>query len=177
MRVAVCAPQVPFVRGGAELMAADLVDALRARGHEAELVSVPFKWYPGTRVLDQAFLWRLVDLTAEEVDDWLADKTDTLSTESLSKVLGVLRAAIRRARPALRARAPAARNAPRLPALPRHRRAPGSASGRNRPRRAAPGRSPAGRHRPAAGHIHPERGPLRARRRRTPPTCPARARR
>ena len=47
MRVAVCAPQVPFVRGGAELMADDLVDALRARGHEAELVTMPFKWYPG----------------------------------------------------------------------------------------------------------------------------------
>ena len=53
------APQVPFVRGGAELMADELVDALRARGHEAELVTIPFKWYPGTRVLDQAFLWRL----------------------------------------------------------------------------------------------------------------------
>src|SRR3954469_13592415 len=66
MRVAVCAPQVPFVRGGAELMAEDLVGALRVRGHEAELVTVPFKWYPGSRVLDQAFLWRLVDL--EEAD-------------------------------------------------------------------------------------------------------------
>ena len=66
MRVAVCAPQVPFVRGGAELMADDLVAALRARGHEAELVTMPFKWYPGTRVLDQAFLWRLVDLTESD---------------------------------------------------------------------------------------------------------------
>ena len=47
MRVAVCAPQVPFVRGGAELMADELVAALRARGHEAELVTIPFKWYPG----------------------------------------------------------------------------------------------------------------------------------
>jgi glycosyltransferase involved in cell wall biosynthesis len=43
-----------------------LVDELRERGHDAELVSVPFKWYPGTRVLTQAFLWRMLDL--EEVD-------------------------------------------------------------------------------------------------------------
>src|SRR5262245_17383623 len=43
-----------------------LVEELRARGHEADLVSVPFKWYPGTRVLTQAFLWRLLDL--EESD-------------------------------------------------------------------------------------------------------------
>ncbi len=63
MRIAVCRPQVPFVRGGAEVMADGLVAALRERGHEAETVAIPFKWYPGTRVLDQAFLWRLVDLT------------------------------------------------------------------------------------------------------------------
>jgi glycosyltransferase involved in cell wall biosynthesis len=64
MRIAVCRPQVPFVYGGAELVADQLVDELRLRGHEAELVAVPFTWYPGTRVLDQAFLWRLVDLKA-----------------------------------------------------------------------------------------------------------------
>src|SRR5579862_3846303 len=62
MRIAVCRPQVPFVYGGAELAADELVAELRARGHEAETVTVPFKWYPGTRVLDQAFLWRLLDL-------------------------------------------------------------------------------------------------------------------
>jgi glycosyltransferase involved in cell wall biosynthesis len=55
-------PQVPFARGGTEVMADGLVDALRERGHETELVTMPFKWYPGARVLTQAFLWRLVDL-------------------------------------------------------------------------------------------------------------------
>ena len=63
MRIAVCRPQVPFVRGGAEVMSDGLVEALLERGHEAETIAIPFKWYPGTRVLDQAFLWRLVDLT------------------------------------------------------------------------------------------------------------------
>src|SRR5918912_913358 len=62
MRIAVCSPQVPFAHGGAE----QLVEELNARGHEAALVTVPFKWYPGTRVLSQAFLWRLLDL--EETD-------------------------------------------------------------------------------------------------------------
>jgi glycosyltransferase involved in cell wall biosynthesis len=66
MRIAVCAPQVPFVRGGAEILAERLVEELRAREHEVELVTVPFKWYPGERVLTQAFLWRLLDL--EEAD-------------------------------------------------------------------------------------------------------------
>ena len=66
MRIAVCAPQVPFVRGGAEIFVDTLVEKLRGRGHEAELVTMPFKWYPGERVLTQAFLWRLADL--EEAD-------------------------------------------------------------------------------------------------------------
>ena len=52
--------------GGVEIFTDDLVDELRRRGHDADLVSVPFKWYPGERVLTQAFMWRLLDL--EEAD-------------------------------------------------------------------------------------------------------------
>ena len=63
MRIAVVRPQVPFARGGAEIFSDALVDELRARGHEADSVTVPFKWYPGAKVLTQAFLWRLLDLT------------------------------------------------------------------------------------------------------------------
>ena len=62
MKIAVVRPQVPFAWGGAEILTDRLVAELRARGHEADLVTIPFKWYPGTRVLTQAFLWRLVDL-------------------------------------------------------------------------------------------------------------------
>jgi glycosyltransferase involved in cell wall biosynthesis len=93
VRVAVCAPQVPFVRGGAELMAGDLVAALRACGHEAELVTVPFKWYPGTRVLDQAFLWRLVDLTESDgrpIDRVIATKFPAYCVRHPNKVAWVL---------------------------------------------------------------------------------------
>src|SRR3954451_13865737 len=93
MRIAVCAPQVPFVRGGAELMAEDLVAALRVRGHEAEIVTVPFKWYPGARVLDQAFLWRLVDLTEADgraIDRVIATQFPAYCVRHPSKVAWVL---------------------------------------------------------------------------------------
>ncbi len=93
MRIAVCAPQVPFVRGGAELMADDLVAALRERGHEAEIVSIPFRWYPGTRVLDQAFLWRLVDLTESDgrpIDRVIATKFPAYCVRHPNKVAWVL---------------------------------------------------------------------------------------
>jgi hypothetical protein len=66
VRIAVCAPQVPFSRGGAEIFAGDLVAELGERGHETELVTVPYKWYPGERVLSQAFLWRLLDLSESD---------------------------------------------------------------------------------------------------------------
>ena len=62
VRIAVCRPQVPFGYGGAEIFCDRLVGELREREHEVDLVTVPFKWYPGERVLTQAFLWRLLDL-------------------------------------------------------------------------------------------------------------------
>jgi glycosyltransferase involved in cell wall biosynthesis len=66
MRILVCSPQVPFARGGAEILAERLTQELAARGHDADLVTIPFKWYPRENVLTHALLWRLVDLT--EVD-------------------------------------------------------------------------------------------------------------
>jgi glycosyltransferase involved in cell wall biosynthesis len=71
LRILVASPQVPFARGGAEILAETLVAELRRRDHAADLVTIPFKWYPGARVLSQAFLWRLVDL--EEANEQPVD--------------------------------------------------------------------------------------------------------
>ncbi|MEX0673541.1 MAG: glycosyltransferase family 4 protein, partial [Gaiellaceae bacterium] len=93
MRIAVCAPQVPFVRGGAEIFADTLVEKLRARGHEAELVTVPFKWYPGERVLTQAFLWRLLDLEESDgrpIDAVVATKFPSYLVRHPRKVVWLL---------------------------------------------------------------------------------------
>jgi len=69
------------------------VTALRARGHDAEIVSIPFKWYPGSRVLDQAFLWRLVDLTESDgrpIDRVIATKFPAYCVRHPNKVAWVL---------------------------------------------------------------------------------------
>jgi len=63
MRIAVCHPQTPFVRGGAELHTQALVRALRAAGHEAEVVTVAGKWYPATELVHQMAVWRALDLS------------------------------------------------------------------------------------------------------------------
>ncbi|HZQ07319.1 MAG TPA: glycosyltransferase family 4 protein [Anaerolineae bacterium] len=63
MNILVCNAQVPFIRGGAELQAEGLVDALRQAGHRAELVALPFKWYPKAEIFKSALAWRLLHLT------------------------------------------------------------------------------------------------------------------
>ncbi len=62
MRIAVCLPQVPFIHGGAEVLAEELAEELRKRDHDVALVSVPFKWYPDASVVTHALLWRLLEL-------------------------------------------------------------------------------------------------------------------
>jgi glycosyltransferase involved in cell wall biosynthesis len=62
MRIAVCAPQIPFERGGTEILVETLGEELRGRDHEVDIIRIPFKWYPGHRPLREALLWRLVDL-------------------------------------------------------------------------------------------------------------------
>lgn len=63
MRVLVLTNQVCFTHGGAEIHADSLVTALRAEGHQAELVSIPFKWYPPEKILDTLLACRLLDVS------------------------------------------------------------------------------------------------------------------
>ena len=62
-RVLVCTAQVPFSSGGAERHAEGLVREIAAIGHEAELVRLPFKWYPRSEILTSALAWRLIDVS------------------------------------------------------------------------------------------------------------------
>lgn len=63
MRILVTTAQVPFVRGGAEIHAESLVNALKSANHQVEMVSIPFKWYPSERILDVMLSCRLLDIS------------------------------------------------------------------------------------------------------------------
>jgi glycosyltransferase involved in cell wall biosynthesis len=63
MKILVVTTQVPFVRGGAEILAEGLIHALCAAGHQAEIVAIPFKWYPPEKILDNMLACRLLDLS------------------------------------------------------------------------------------------------------------------
>jgi len=87
--ILVCEAQVPFVHGGAEVHVRELVRALRAHGHLAELVSVPFKWYPKEEILPHAAAWRLLDLSESNgrpVDLVIASKFPTYFVRHPRKV-------------------------------------------------------------------------------------------
>ncbi len=64
-RICVAAPQVPFLRGGAELHAELLVKALAEQGHEVDMVTLPYTWTGDRSSLEQALAWRMVDLAVE----------------------------------------------------------------------------------------------------------------
>jgi glycosyltransferase involved in cell wall biosynthesis len=84
---------VPFEWGGAEIVSQELVEQIRVRGHEAALVTVPYKWYPGTRVLTQAFLWRLLDLeeaNGRRIDLVIATKFPSYVIRHRRKVVWLL---------------------------------------------------------------------------------------
>ena len=61
--VLICTTQVPFTTGGAESHVAGLHDALIEAGYNAEVVALPFKWYPPSEIMQSALAWRLLDLS------------------------------------------------------------------------------------------------------------------
>ena len=88
-RVLVLESQTPFVRGGAEILARELVGALRARGYEADLVSIPFRDSPRDELMAHAAVWRLIDLRTalhRSVDVVIATKFPTYFVRHPAKV-------------------------------------------------------------------------------------------
>lgn len=93
MRVGIATVQVPFVRGGAEMLAENLLREVRAVGHEAEIISVPFKWYPPRRILDTMLICRMLDLTESNgvpIDRVIGLKFPAYLVPHPSKVLWLL---------------------------------------------------------------------------------------
>jgi glycosyltransferase involved in cell wall biosynthesis len=93
MRIAICTAQVPFVSGGAELQAQNLKLALIEHGHEADIVSMPFKWYPPYEIINGMLMWRLADLeevAGKPVDRVIGLKFPAYLVRHHNKVLWIL---------------------------------------------------------------------------------------
>jgi glycosyltransferase involved in cell wall biosynthesis len=66
MDVVVCGAHAPYMRGGAELLMENLVEALGVAGHRADLVRLPVVW-DQKRLLDAPLAWRLLPIEADVV--------------------------------------------------------------------------------------------------------------
>lgn len=55
--------QTPFVHGGAEILVRQLAGALRERGFEADIVSIPFRDDPREELMAHAAAWRMIDVS------------------------------------------------------------------------------------------------------------------
>lgn len=93
MKILITTTQVPFVRGGAEIHAEGLRDALECEGHEAEIISIPFKWYPPERIVENIMACRLLDLTescGSKIDRVIGLKFPAYLIPHPNKVLWIL---------------------------------------------------------------------------------------
>lgn len=64
MRIAVVNTQAPFVSGGAEIHAQNLIAALREAGHETELVTIPFNPSTAELIIDQTIAAASFDINS-----------------------------------------------------------------------------------------------------------------
>ena len=84
---------MPFVTGGAELHVRSLIEVLRHRGHEVDLVALPFRSQPKEDLLAQAAAWRLLDLSSsngQPVDLLIATRFPTYFARHPHKVAWVI---------------------------------------------------------------------------------------
>ncbi|MBO5176673.1 MAG: glycosyltransferase family 4 protein [Lachnospiraceae bacterium] len=93
MKIAIATVQVPFITGGAEILTQMLRDELKKRGHEADIVTVPFKWYPARTIMDCMMMGRMLDLSeinGEKIDLVIAMKFPAFYVKHENKVVWLM---------------------------------------------------------------------------------------
>jgi glycosyltransferase involved in cell wall biosynthesis len=91
--ILICTTQVPFTKGGAESHVEGLRRALISAGYQAEIVALPFKWYPPAEIMRGAMAWRMLDLSAangQPVDLVIGMKFPAYVVAHQRKVLWIL---------------------------------------------------------------------------------------
>lgn len=91
--VLICTTQVPFTTGGAEYHVDGLRRALIEGGYSAEVVRLPFKWYPPEEIMRGALAWRLLDLSesnGKPIDLVIAMKFPCYLASHSNKVLWIM---------------------------------------------------------------------------------------
>jgi glycosyltransferase involved in cell wall biosynthesis len=90
LRIGILNVQVPFIRGGAEVLAESLHDELKKRGYEVDIITIPFKWYPSEAIIDSMLMARMIDIkevNGEKIDRVVALKFPIYYANHENKVL------------------------------------------------------------------------------------------
>jgi glycosyltransferase involved in cell wall biosynthesis len=90
LKIAIATVQVPFITGGAEVLASDLKRQLIARDIQTEIVSVPFQWYPSDKLINSMLMGRMMDITevnGEKIDLVIAMKFPAYYLRHVNKVI------------------------------------------------------------------------------------------
>lgn len=93
MKIAIATVQVPFIRGGAEILVEMLRDELKKRGHQVEIVAIPFKWYPVETLVNCMMMGRMMDLSevnGEKIDCVIAMKFPAIYVKHENKVVWLM---------------------------------------------------------------------------------------
>jgi glycosyltransferase involved in cell wall biosynthesis len=91
--ILICTTQVPFTTGGGESHVAGLRHALVKAGYNAEVVALPFKWYPPSEIMRGALAWRMLDLSeanGKPVDLVIGMKFPAYTVAHRNKVLWIM---------------------------------------------------------------------------------------
>ena len=62
-RILILGAKVPYTHGGQEILVATLLKHIKARGHEVDVLELPFNPLPKQNLLTQAAMWRALDLS------------------------------------------------------------------------------------------------------------------
>lgn len=88
-KIAICAAQIPFNYGGAEILVEELNRQLNKRGFQSEIIYIPFKWYPKSQLIENALVWKMLDLTesnGEKIDLVICTKYPTYAVKHPNKI-------------------------------------------------------------------------------------------
>lgn len=92
-KIAITFPYIHFFSGGAETQVATLRDKFLERGYHAEIVSIPFKWYPPHELWEQMLMWKTVDLSesnGEKIDLLIGTKFPSYFARHENKILWLI---------------------------------------------------------------------------------------
>jgi glycosyltransferase involved in cell wall biosynthesis len=93
MRVAIATVQVPFIRGGAEILAEGLLQALQAAGQSVDLITMPFRFAPVDEVQRSMKVWaseNFENLNGYQCDRIICLKFPTFYLQHPNKVAWIL---------------------------------------------------------------------------------------